>query len=374
MPEPAGLDRRKVLVTGASGFIGRRLVEKLAGVQAAGVTALVRNPGKARLLRAAGVRPCVSDLSRPKTLDEAVPGHDTVINLAHDFKRSLGHNLANFNNLVDACLKHGVRHFVHVSSIVVYDDWPSGDVTEKSPFGAPGTEYKNTKVAIEKRLLQVSEAGPMHSTILQPTIVYGPHSWLWTDHVVEKLSHGTIIFPEGCEGICNAVYVDDVVDALLLAAARPGLSGEKFIISGRAPPTWREFYERHNRWLGTDAIKYVDRDELAGRQAGKTESAKNYLANPLLLANLKPVRGVLNFVQRVAGEKPVDYLRRAASRLGGAAPAIYYPSASELEQYCSGGICCSARAERLLGYTPRFDFDAGFERTAEYLREKQGRP
>jgi nucleoside-diphosphate-sugar epimerase len=372
LPDLAGLSGKKILVTGASGFIGRRLVEKLALAGVAEVTALVRNSNKARPLQSSGVQTCLADLSKPMALDQAVPGHDTVINLAHDFKRSGKHNLRNFDNLVNACLRHGVRNIVHTSSIVVYDDWPAGDVNEESSSGGPGTDYKNTKAEIEKRLLAVSHTESIHSTILQPTIVYGPYSWLWTDHVAEKLLHGKLILPSDCEGICHAIYVDDVADALLLAAIRQGPSGEKFIISGHSPPTWREYYERHNRLLGKNAIEYVDRHELAKQIAGTTGSAKSYISNPLLLANLKPIRGILNSVERVLGDGAINYLKSGIRRVGGVGPIVYFPTGSELQHYCSAGRCDIAKAERVLDYTPRFDFDSGFELTARYLKRKLG--
>jgi nucleoside-diphosphate-sugar epimerase len=361
----------KVLVTGASGFIGTRLIGKLAAEDGFIVTAMVRNSAKPQQLGTNGVRVIAADMSDRTEIDRAVSGHHTVINLVHDFKRSQKHNLRCFTNLYEACIKHGVQHLVHVSSIVVYDDWPGGDITEESPSGQPGTEYKNTKVAIEKALQSGSDKGLLHSIILQPTIVYGPNSWLWTDHVVEKLRGGTLVLPAEEDGVCNAVYLDDVADALVLAALRPGNSSEKYIISGPAPTGWREFFESHNQYLGTDSIQYLDVAELAAVHSGSSGTMKSIVANPLQLANWKPVRSVLNGLQGVLGDRAIDGLKALVKGLKkSTGRVVYYPDPAELELYCASGVCSSEKAKSVLGYEPKFDFKTGFASTTGYIDNK----
>lgn len=371
MVDKTALSGKKILVAGASGFIGTRLIEKLTVEGGFVVTALVRDMTKAHRLKALAVQTIVADLSNRADIDRAVKGHHTVINLAHDFKRSQRNNLRSFANLSEACTKHGIQHFVHVSSIVVYDDWPVGNISEESSFGQPGTEYKNTKVAIENALQRSSEKGLLHSSILQPTIVYGPFSWLWTDYVVEKLLSGTVVLPAKGEGICNAVYIDDVVDALVLAVMHPGRSGEKYIISGPTPPTWREFFERYNQYLGKGSIQYIDVAALAGERSGLAGKMKNILANPLQLANRKPVRLILNMIQKLLGDRGIEGLKSLIKALKKSrGPIVYYPDAGELELYCATGVCRIEKAKRLLGYVPKMDFKTGFELTAEYLDNK----
>ncbi len=371
MTEQTTPNKTKILVTGASGFIGKRLIEKLSGDDRFLLTALVRDDSKAHQFRTHGVHTIVADLSRWAATDRAVEGQHTVINLAHDFRQSQKNNLQSFTHLFEACTKHGIGHFIQVSSIVVYDDWPVGNLSEESSFGRPGNEYKNTKVAIEKLLQRSSKKGLLHTSILQPTIVYGPFSWLWTDHIVEKLLNGTVVLPAGEDGVCNAVYIDDVVDALVLAATHRGRSGEKYIISGPNPPSWCEFFESHNQYLGTDSIEYIDVAVLTAERSGLTGKMKNMLANPLGLAQWKPVQKVLNRIQILLGDKGIENLKSLVRSLKkSSGPIVYYPDAGELELYCARGICRIDKAKRLLGYEPRMDFKAGFELTSHYLDGK----
>lgn len=361
----------KVLVTGASGFIGGRLVEKLSAHGGFAVTALVRDTAKTYFQSTNGIQTTVADLSNRLETDKAVEGHHTVINLAHDFKRSRKYNVRCFTNLYAACTRHAVQHLVHVSSIVVYDDWPAANLTEHSSCGRPGTEYKNTKLEIERVLQRGSDTDSLHSTILQPTIVYGPGSWIWTDNVVEKLLTGTVILPAGVKGICNAVYVDDVADALVSAVLNPGCSGDKYIISGPDTITWPEFFETFDRYLGTNSIQYLDVDVLADMHSGSIGRMKHLLANPMQLASRRPFRHVLNFTEKILGGSTVRRLENLIKSIRGAAgPIMYHPTPGDLELYCATGVCSIERAKKELGYVPKVDFGKGFELTTEYIDTK----
>ena len=365
------MKKQKILVTGASGFIGARLIEKITLEDSFDVTALVRDISKTDHLNNLGVKIAVADMSNKSAIEKVLEEHDIVINLAHDFKQSQKSNLRCFSNLSEACIKHGIKHFIQVSSIVVYDDWLNEHTSEESAFNKPGSEYKNTKVAIENALHHYSEKGLLHSTILQPTIVYGPYSWLWTDYVVEKLLTGTLILPGKGTGLCNAVYVDDVVDALILTAKNPGQSGEKYIISGPEPITWRDFFESYNQLLGKDSIQYIDIAMLTDDRSGLAGRIKNIMANPLRLANWQPVRLVLNIIQKRLGTKAIEGLKTFVKNLKKTrGPIIYYPDASELELYCATGICRIEKAKKKLGYKPKIDFTSGFKLTSAYIDDK----
>jgi nucleoside-diphosphate-sugar epimerase len=363
-PDDPPLRGRRVAVFGASGFIGARLVEKLVGEHGALVTAAVRNRRSARSLAALGARPMVANLRRPRAVEEAVSGCDVVINLAHDFRASQEENLSAFGNLAEACRGCRVERLVHTSSIVVYDDWPGGDLSELSPRERPGSEYKNAKLAMERRLADLARDGALRSVILQPTIVYGPRSWLWTDHMAERLLTGTVILPDRGEGLCHAVYVDDVADALVLAAlvAEPGC--ERFIISGREPVTWRAYFEAIAEPLGVESIRYVEAGRLAGNQGGQPPPPPSSGVRGL-------ARTAMNRALEVAGPAVVDRLKSMIlARRRRNPTAVYSPEPHELELYLSRGRCRIDAARARLGYEPRFDHAEGSRVTAGYLVQK----
>ena len=172
---------RRVAVVGATGFIGSSIVDLLLQEDETEVTALVRDPRKAHPLRRRGVSIAEVDLGEGDGLDRALAGHRIVINTVHDFHASAAANIRSLDVLLDACVRQGVECIVHLSSIVVYDEWPTGAIDESSSRSATGDAYRRAKVAMEQMLEGRAAAGEIASRVLEPTIVYGPGGWIWTD-------------------------------------------------------------------------------------------------------------------------------------------------------------------------------------------------
>jgi len=364
---------RRVAVTGASGFIGARVVAKLTADHGAQVTAIARRrrrPGTEET----GARAVQADLGDRTAIERAVADSEIVINLAYDFRAPGDDNVRRFETLLDACAASGTERFVQVSSIVVYDDWPDGDLTEASPAERPGTDYKNAKMAMERVLARRAAGGALAAAIIQPTIVYGPSSWIWTDRIVEQLAYGTVVLPDRAEGNCPAVYVDDVADAIILAAARQEGGCESYIVSGPAPVSWAAFFESYARALGGGSIRYVPAAELTQEEGKPPGGLRALIANPLQIANWGPVRRAQTIVRRAIGDAPVEKLRALVMNLRRRrGPVVFYPNDYEFRLYLSRGICRIDKARRELGYAPAYDFEAGSKPTADYIRRKYAR-
>lgn len=363
----ARLSGKAVLVTGATGFIGARLVEKLASEHGARVTALVRSPRRAARIARFDIDLQVADLSQD--LSAVVAGKDLVFNLAHDFKRSGATNLAGFRNLAAAAAKAGVGRFVQVSSIAVYDDWPGPDLTEQSPSAAEGGPYKAAKMAMEAELVR-RRADGLPYAIVQPTIVYGPFSTLWTDLPMERLEDGAVALPKPA-GACNAVYLDDVVDGMILAAVRDEAVGERFILSGSEAPAWPALFKGYAAALGRpEAVRTFTPEPKA---PGSSSGLAALIADPLRLAEWGPVRAILNGVQRTLGDAAIERLRAVVVGLKRRrGPTVHYPTADEARLYLSTGVCRIDKARTRIGYAPAFDLQRGLAICGAYLRWRRG--
>lgn len=109
----------------------------------------------------------------------------------------------------------------------------------------------------------------LQATIVQPAIVYGPYGEVWTERPVQMLLQGILVLPTPGDGICNAVYVDDVVHALILAAQADEAVGETMLISGSEHPTWADFYRAYERALGLEgAVRLMAHDDILARTGG----------------------------------------------------------------------------------------------------------
>lgn len=333
-----------VLVTGASGFIGRRL---LACLQASGadVSIIARSTEGARMK---GVRVHRGALAAGKALDAALAGQAILFHLAYDIRAGMDANLAAFDALYQAAERAGVGRIVHASSIVVYRDWPAGPLTEAAPVSdGPQGPYRRAKIEMEARLA----AGQIPCAMLQPTLVYGPGSALWTDAPIAMLKQGPVILPDPV-GICPAVYVDDVVAAAMRAAVLSDLGAERFIINGPPGLDWRGFFEGYAGMIGQGGVETRPVDELTTR-LGPVPTGPP--PGPSLAARVSAV------ARQMIGRQRFEALVGKARALRPASGPTY-PDRGQLGLYSAQHPIPGTHAAQRLGFQPQIDFAAGLDK------------
>lgn len=369
----AGIDvapGARVVVTGATGFVGSRLVERLVAAGAV-VRCLVRGYASAARLARLPVEIRRVDLADAAAVEDATRDAALVFHLAYDWG-SAAQNLAGTRNLVAAARLHGIERLVYVSTFSVYDPVPDGELDEGAPDGDRSGEYTRVKLDGEQEVLRAAREKGLRGTVLQPTIVYGPFSRPWTIDPAEMLLHGTVVLPDNGEGLCNALYVEDLVDALMLAAREERAIGERFLVSGPAPVTWGRFYEGMAAALGAKGPQFWSPGEISKRNSGLRRKATVLASDPARLvrvaARLPVARKVVGLSARVLPESltgPVASLFAPprTSRAG-----LHVPSPGQVRFFSARPVVDSGKARRLLGYRPRYDFEAGMRPTAAYLR------
>ncbi len=206
-----------LLVTGASGRIGRALVERLAK-KGERIRALVRNKESANVLPK-GVEVAIGDITDKGSLEKAVKGIDRVIHLAGsvDFDnqdKMMGINAEGTRNLLEACPK-SLKRFVHCSSITVYGKNPGKDeVDETAPLN-PDSVYAKSKFMAEKYCLENCKKFPI--TILRLGILYGPGFEAGYSEVFGKLKEGKMRIIGKGDNVIPFVHVDDAVEGIIKA-------------------------------------------------------------------------------------------------------------------------------------------------------------
>ena len=372
------------LVTGASGFIGSQLVENLALAEEAKVRASIRtfrNAARVSSFSPEKVELRHFDMTAQNTTSSAyeslVEGCDTVFHLARD-TRSHKVNEAGIRQLGAACRKAGVRRFIYVSSMSVYEPLPNVSLTEESPTGR--LPY-NDKLAAEREVIRMIQEDRLSATIIQPTIVYGPFSSHWTDRPANMLIEGAIVLPSPGDGICNAVYIDDLIHALVLASQRDEAIGKTFLISGPEPPTWLEFYSAYAKALGRgDGIRLLPYDEINRRIRG-TKNRLLSLPTPKQALDYPPLRPLrraflslydrLGDSHKAKARRFYEQGRLLPSHSAKLSPE-FLPTKRLLDLYAAKCPIQINKARRLLGYKPEFTLDRGMEITTRYLRWAHG--
>ena len=257
-----------VLVTGATGFIGRHLVARLleAGASVKVVVREARVKDAARLWQGAGLTQVVADL-----MDQDLPSHlcdqaDTVFHLAgyahaedaNDPRAANVHwqiTVEATRTLLAQAAHSGVRRFVFVSSVKAMGEGGDIALDESSP-AAPETAYGKAKRAAEKLVLAAGLAHGMHVCVLRLPLVYGPGGKGNLSRMISAIDRGRFPPISDTGNRRSMVHVDDVVQALLLAAEKPEADGQTYIVTDRQAYSTRQIYEWCREALGKPVTRW----------------------------------------------------------------------------------------------------------------------
>ena len=381
---------KKVLVTGGTGFIGGRLVEKLILECDARVRVLVRNFTTAVRIARFSLEMIPGDVNDPEAVRRAADGCDVIFHCAYGNKGTLKEQRAitvgGTRAVAEAALKTGVSRMVHVSTVSVYGQTPDGDLDETAPRRRSGEAYADTKLEAEELVLHYYSKHGLPVVVIQPTIVYGPFARVWTIGPITQLKNGRVVLVDGGSGLCNAVYVDDVVDAMVLAATKDGAVGEAFLISGEVPVTWRDFYGAYEQMLGIQSTVSMSMHELRSyvKQRKRADSTIRQVLRVLrekpnvrsFILQLPAVSGPYRFVRSVLPEPAWEcakktLLGRQSAPKASPSPEskpIHLPSDSHVALFRSKTRVRIDKAKRMLGYHPRFDLERGMWLTEQWAR------
>ena len=372
---PSPLKNKVVLVTGATGSIGGRLVEKLIIEHQAQVRVLVHNLSNLSRVGRLPVSIYQGDVTDFDAVDKAVQGCDFVFHCAYAFGTSPAEQervaVDGSRNIAQAVLRHKVKSLVYVSTISVYEPMEDGDLDEKSPKQPSGWTYPDTKKKAEEVMLEFHKRQGLPVVAIQPTIVYGPFVKGWTQGPLNQLKSGTVILPDDGAGLCNAVYIDDVADSFILAATNPSAIGETFLISASEPVTWREFYRAYEDMLGITATRYMSAPEIQARYNKRNNRLRRAITGTLKWLIRHSPSPVISAGKQLKERSP--FVARILQHYGvtggdSGGPREFIPDPQRLALFRSKARVRIDKARESLGYKPRFDLQSGMEHTRRYIQ------
>jgi predicted dehydrogenase/nucleoside-diphosphate-sugar epimerase len=386
----AAMGARRVLITGATGFIGCRVAEMLSIGDSWSVRALVHNPANASRVARLPVEMVMGDMRSKADIQRLVDGVDTIVHCAiappwasHCETKQI--TIGGTRNLTDAAIAAGIERLVHLSSFGVHGNDVTGTIDESTPLRPPpGDRYCASKAASERVVLDAARRG-LPAIVLRPTNVYGPYSKTFVTRPVEYLSRGRFILAGSGTLPSNTIYVDNLVEAIRCAlAAEPDKCGEVFLVSDGDDFTWGEFYRFFADAIGAElrtgpVPPKPARSNWPGRRlADWTAHCWRACRGIMISHELKELgRRVLD--TDPVGRIPRDVLQRSPrlrrwlrNRLKMEQAPVY----RRREENSNDVFCFTSRsaatsiekARRLLGYQPIVARDTGMQRTLDWLR------
>lgn len=316
--------RPQVAVTGASGFTGGALARRLIA-DGYPTRVLARKPSALEDMANAEI--VTGELTDVATLEKLVTGADTVFHIAAMYRAEgppeefMAVNRDATKALLDASIRAGVRRFVYCSTGGVHGHVAQTPGDENSPI-KPADPYQDSKWEAEKICQEAIREGKIEVVIIRPCGIYGPGDTRMLK-IFRMAQKGTFLFVGDGQPNFHPVYIDDLVEGFMLAMTTPEAKGEAFLIGGEYLPL-REYVAAAARATGvpppTRQVPYAPMHFLAW---------------------------LCELVCKPLGIQPPLHRRR-------------------LTFFKHNRAFSTAKAHRILGYTPRMSLEEGFRRTVAW--------
>ncbi len=318
---------RTIAITGVQGFIGRHLAERCVqwGAKVHGLDLQPIGSDQS----STDVKYFQGDVTSPNDAKRLMEGCDSVIHTAavvreggdpRPFEKI---NVGGTRNIAAAARSAGVQRFIQISSVMVYGFGVNGEVDETAPLRGEGNPYCQTKIDSEREALAVHSSSGVQVNVVRCGDVYGPGSLPWTVRPVRSMLYKTFRLIDDGQGLMNHVYVDNLVDGILLALDSP-VTGEAFNISDGIGTTFREFFGYYAKMVGRE---------------------------PMPTSSASAARRLLT-------------IQNGLVRLIGKQPRIHRSIVSYMMRH---GVYSIKKARATLAYQPHIGLEEGMQRTETWL-------
>jgi nucleoside-diphosphate-sugar epimerase len=322
----------KVLVTGASGFVGGHLVDRLVD-QGRGVRCLVRRSSKLKYVTHPGIEFVYGGLDDSTDWDSALDGVDTIYHVAGltFARRSQDYFTVNHKG-TEAILSEAVkrrdaiRRFVLISSLAAVGPGRGGRPVNEQTEPRPITPYGRSKLMAEEAVKAVGDLLPV--TIVRPPAVYGPRDYAIFE-MFKSAARGLLPKIGRGDMLVSLVHARDLADGIILA-------GESDIAAGRV------YFISSEEVYSFSAVA-----ELLGKAVGRT-------------ARTITIPRTIAFGVAIAAEAGAALFRKP--------PVINRDKVRDFSQACWG--CSIEAAKRDLGYNPTMPLESGLRNTFEWYKKE----
>jgi nucleoside-diphosphate-sugar epimerase len=359
-----------VAIVGANGFIGTRTVEMLhlgGGYQ---VVPVVRRAAAMALCARFALTPRLGNPLDVASLATSLQGCQAVVHVALGDPRQI-ETMADV--LCAAAAAAGVSRVVYLSSAAVFGQAPAPGTDERTPLHAHhAMAYNNAKVRAERRFDEGCARHHLAGFVLRPGVVFGPRS-RWIADLANDLRRGRAWLIREGRGICNSLYVDNLVGAIERCLAEPATAAGSYIVGDRDRVTWADLYHGTADDLGIDRRSIHRIAPPEGFRRSPKERIASWVAS-------RPMQAILPAAPKPlkrAGKRLIELLTNPTCQPDAwALPSPAEPRITEelaLLQQCEWQLPI-ARARENLSFEPTVSFETGLRRSLRWLAFAEGRP
>jgi nucleoside-diphosphate-sugar epimerase len=302
-----------VAVLGAGGFVGARLLEMAVLSGRTDIVPVVRSFRSAARSAQLAFPHRLADTSRHESLLRALDGCDTVVNLTAGKPYEI---LRTTENIYRAARAAGARLLIHISSATVFGEVDRPDLPDDAPPRLHQWKpYAREKGRAENLLRErMAGDGQVAIVVLRPSLVWGPSSQ-WVLGPASELVRGAAYLRGGGAGICNLMYVDDLVRSIDAVVAHGAAPSGFFNVADDIVPNWREYYTALAEGLGIDpaTIHLVPEDGYRPGLRERLEPIRDHRAYAWLKERI-PLETRTHIKSRLARGREREPLPGAAAR------------------------------------------------------------
>lgn len=358
-----------VAIVGANGFIGTRLVELFHLTGRHPVVPIVRRPAALALCARFALETRLGDALAVPSLAAALAGCDAVVHTALGDPRQIEAMPA---VLCAAAALARVPRVVYLSSASVHGQAPPPGTDESALLHTQhAMPYNNAKVRAERAFFRACQRHGLAGFALRPGVVYGPRSRWIADLSADLRSDQAWLLRAG-DGICNGIYVDNLVAAVACCLTAPTDAAGAYLVGDAEVITWEELYHTVAVALGLDPRRIHRLATLPDFLPSTQEKIADLVAHPVTQIFLPTMPSSLKrigkqFLAAVASSAPPPDSWQL--------PALPAPRVTQelaLLQTCRWSLP-SRLAHQRLGYTPVVDFSTALTRSLAWLAFAEGR-
>lgn len=315
------LSHKTLLITGIGSFIGQRTTE-MAIARGMNVVGLEPLSEAAQHAEKRGAKVIIGSATDKTVLERACKGVDivfhteSIIQPSGDLEQFRLTNVEGTINSATVAKRSGAQAFVHLSSALVYGFHYPDQITEEGSLQGENNPFCQTKIESEAAVLKLNDPPNFGVIVIRAGDIYGPEADTWVIRPIQLMQQKVFVLIDGGRGTINHLYVDNLVDGMLLALEQDSY-GEVFNLTDGTQTSWKDYYLRLAEISGMP--KPISMPKFLVKKAAHFKGKE------------------INF-----SPETIDFITRQHSY-------------------------STEKAQRVLGFKPRINLDQGMARTAEWL-------